>query len=96
MSSSGAQSLVAHDNRGGETQSWSTEPGRSLSEAIFVPESADASENEGWLLAIDSDTRDSDLVVFDATAVAAGPAGRVRLPQRIPDGFHGDWIPAAS
>ncbi len=37
-----------------------------------------------------------EVAVFNATAVAAGPVGRVRLPQRIPDGFHGDWIPAAS
>ncbi|MEO1065102.1 MAG: carotenoid oxygenase family protein, partial [Actinomycetota bacterium] len=96
MSVTGAASIVAHDTIGGETQSWSTAPKRSLSEAIFVPESATAGENEGWLLAIDSDTEHSDLVVLDATEVAAGPVGRVRLPQRIPDGFHGDWIPAAS
>ena len=95
MSATGAQSLVAHDTVGGETQAWSTEPKRSLSEAIFVPESATAGENEGWLLAIDSDRDHSDLVVFDATEVAAGPVGRVRLPQRIPDGFHGDWIPSS-
>ncbi len=96
MSSTGGHSLIAHDTSGGETQSWTTAPKRSLSEAIFVPESATAGENEGWLLAIDSDREHSDLVVFDATAVAAGPVGRVRLPQRIPDGFHGDWIAAAS
>ncbi len=96
MSASGGHSLIAHDLTGGDTQSWSAAPKRSLSEAIFVPESATAGENEGWLLAIDSDREESDLVVFDATAVAEGPVGRVRLPQRIPDGFHGDWIPAAS
>lgn len=96
MSATGAASLIAHDTIGGETQSWTTAPKRSLSEAIFVPESETAGENEGWLLAVDSDRDHSDLVVFDATAVAAGPVGRVRLPQRIPDGFHGDWIPAAS
>ena len=96
MSAIGGHSLVAHDTCGGETQSWSTAPKRSLSEAIFVPDTEAAGENEGWLLAIDSDRNNSDLVVFDATAVAAGPVGRVRLPQRIPDGFHGDWIPAAS
>jgi carotenoid cleavage dioxygenase len=96
MSAAGGHSLIVHDTCGGETQSWSTEPKKSLSEAIFVPESATAGENEGWLLAIDSDREHSDLVVFDATAVAAGPVGRVRLPQRIPDGFHGDWIASAS
>ena len=95
MSATGGHSLIAHDTVGGETQAWSTEPKHSLSEAIFVPESATSGENEGWLVAVDSDREHSDLVVFDATEVAAGPVGRVRLPQRIPDGFHGDWIPAA-
>ncbi|MEM8618210.1 MAG: carotenoid oxygenase family protein [Actinomycetota bacterium] len=96
MSRSGAQSIVAHDVQTGESQSWSTDVGRSLSEAVFVPDATDeiGGENAGWLLAVDSTVGHSDLVVLAADDVSSGPVGRVRLPQRIPDGFHGDWIPA--
>ena len=96
FSSTGGASVLAHDLDDGTTSSWSTEPGHSLSEAIFAADSDSAAENEGWLLAIDSTPEWSDLIVLDATDVATGPVGRVRLPQRIPDGFHGDWIPSAA
>ena len=30
---------------------------------------------------------------FDARDLAAGPVARVHLPQRVPAGFHGNWMP---
>jgi carotenoid cleavage dioxygenase len=36
----------------------------------------------------------TDLVVLDATEVDAGPVARVRMPERVPYGFHGTWVPA--
>ena len=35
----------------------------------------------------------SSLVVLDARDVAAGPMARIALPQRVPYGFHGTWVP---
>jgi carotenoid cleavage dioxygenase-like enzyme len=37
----------------------------------------------------------SDLVVLDAVRLEAGPVAEVRLPQRVPFGFHGTWVPAS-
>ena len=37
----------------------------------------------------------SDLVVLEARDVARGPVCSVRLPQRVPFGFHGTWLAAA-
>jgi len=38
-------------------------------------------------------TRDSsDLVVLNAAEIASEPVATVRLPQRVPFGFHGNWI----
>lgn len=94
FSTDGAPSIITYDAVAGASASWRSEPGHSLSEAIFVPDSPSAAEGEGWLLAIESNTKASDLVVLDATDVGAGPVARIRLPQRIPDGFHGDWLAA--
>jgi carotenoid cleavage dioxygenase len=36
----------------------------------------------------------SDLAVFNATDVEAGPVALVHLAHRVPDGFHGNWVGA--
>jgi len=65
-----------------------------VSEGVFVPRSADAEEGDGWLLATvwRGATDTSDLVVFDARALAAGPVCTASLPHRVPVGFHGNWF----
>lgn len=67
-----------------------------VSEGVFVPRSPDAAEGDGWLLATvwRGATDTSDLVVFDARALAAGPVCVASLPHRVPVGFHGNWFPA--
>jgi carotenoid cleavage dioxygenase-like enzyme len=38
-------------------------------------------------------TRDSsDFVVLNAHDIAAEPIATVALPQRVPFGFHGNWL----
>lgn len=64
-------------------------------EAVFVPAtSGPADERNGWYLAYVYDPgRDgSDLVFLDAADIGAAPVARVQLPQRVPYGFHGNWI----
>jgi carotenoid cleavage dioxygenase-like enzyme len=36
----------------------------------------------------------SDLLVFDARHVSAGPLATVEIPHRAPNGFHGNCIAA--
>lgn len=66
-------------------------------EAVFVPSpSGPADEANGWYLAFVYDAaRDgSDLVILDAADFAGEPVARIRLPRRVPYGFHGNWISA--
>lgn len=87
--------LVKYDRRDGSATSHDFGPDRVPGEAVFVPARDDSAEDEGWLLAFVYDRSDdtSDFVILDARDVAAPPVATVALPQRVPFGFHGSWMP---
>jgi carotenoid cleavage dioxygenase-like enzyme len=64
-------------------------------EHVFVPDPDGTAEDDGWLLSMVTDRASdtSDLAVLDARDVAAGPVARVRMPRRVPLGFHANWFP---
>ncbi len=63
-------------------------------EHVFAPDPDGTDEDDGWLLSMvtDRSTETSDLTVIDARDVAAGPIARVRMPRRVPIGFHANWF----
>ena len=63
------------------------------SEPVFVPRTPDASEGEGFLLSVvyRQEEQRSDLVILDAENVKGKPLATVKLPHRVPYGFHGNW-----
>ena len=63
-------------------------------EAVFVPAGLGADELAGWYLSYvyDPVRNGSDLVIIDASNFTGKPVARVHLPQRVPHGFHGNWI----
>jgi carotenoid cleavage dioxygenase len=63
------------------------------SEFSVVPVSEDAGADcvvMGFVF--DPDRGASDLVILDAMNIAERPLARVKLPRRVPQGFHGNWI----
>ncbi len=78
----------------GAADMWDPKGRERAGEAVFVP--GGDGEGEGWVMTYSYDrARDkSDLVIFDALAMAKGPIARVHLPVRVPFGFHGTWVPA--
>jgi len=36
----------------------------------------------------------TDLVILDARDFEGAPVASIRLPHRVPPGFHGNWIAA--
>lgn len=64
-------------------------------EHVFAPDPDGTAEDDGWLLSFVTDraTDTTDLVVLDARDLAAGPVARVRVPRRVPIGFHANWFP---
>jgi carotenoid cleavage dioxygenase len=85
---------IAHlDLKSGKRTLYELPAGDAVGEPIFVPASPTAAEGEGWLLAVAYRGSEdlSDLLVFDALDIAAGPLASARAPQRVPFGFHGNW-----
>ena len=65
-------------------------------EPVFIPAENQRSEDEGYLVlyVYNKESNKSDLVIFDAQSIQSGPRSTVKLPQRVPFGFHGSWVPA--
>lgn len=89
-------SLLHMDFERGTVTRRTTEPGDYVSEPAFVPLSEDAPLNEGFVLSIvhRAATGRSELLILDAQAIDKEPLATVKLPHRIPFGFHGNWRPA--
>lgn len=89
-------SLAHIDLATGKRTTWIAPNGDSPTEPIFVPRSADAAEGDGWVLSVTyrGETDTSDLLVFEAQDIAAGPIATAKMPRRVPFGFHGNWVSA--
>ncbi len=90
--------LLRHDFERGTSQARSFGSGASLGEAVFVPRTGDAGEGDGWLLLLvySADTDSSALHVLNADDVEGEAQAVIDLPQRVPAGFHGNWVPDPS
>jgi carotenoid cleavage dioxygenase-like enzyme len=95
----GGLSGIAHvDGRTGQWRGkYHLPAGDTISEPVLVERTKDAAEGDGWLLAVVWRAREnvSDLAVFNAGDIEAGPAALVHLGHRVPDGFHGNWVGAS-
>ena len=92
----GAESiLVCHDFERGTSVERSFGRGALVGEAVFVPRAHDAGEADGWLLTLayapERDT--SALHIINAADPTGDAQAVVELPQRVPAGFHGNWVP---
>jgi carotenoid cleavage dioxygenase len=65
------------------------------SEASFAPRPGGTAEDDGYLVSYVYDERagHSEVLVLDAADVLGDPVCRVKIPARIPLGFHATWVP---
>jgi carotenoid cleavage dioxygenase len=87
--------LIRHDHLANTTEVRNFRSGATIGEGVFVPRSETSQEGDGWVLTLvhQAGTDDSDLYVLNAQDICGEPQAIVHLPQRVPAGFHGNWIP---
>ncbi len=86
--------IKKYDLQSGTSEVHSEGEDRIFLEPVFVPRSADAGEDDGWVMAYVYDRREdrSDVVIIEAQDFSSGPVATVHLPRRVPYGFHGNWV----
>ena len=67
-------------------------------EPVVVPKADGTAEDDAWILTVvyDVATDASELHILDAGDITGDPVACISLPQRVPFGFHGNWVPDAS
>lgn len=96
--SDGSPSFAGHlkfDFQSGKAESHNYGAQCVAGEPVFAAApGADSDSDEGFVLSYlhDEKSGKSELVVLDASRFESAPVARVKLPQRVPYGFHGSWI----
>ncbi|MCG5432845.1 carotenoid oxygenase family protein [Mycobacterium sp. MYCO198283] len=88
--------LLRYDLTSGSSVAHDFGPAGTPDEAVFVPGAGAADETNGYYLGYvyDAGRDTSELVILAADDLGAEPVASIALPQRVPHGFHGNWIPA--
>lgn len=82
--------LLRYDLSSGRHQRHEFGPGVFGSEPAFAP--SGGGEDDGWVVTITSDNAGaSEARIIDPANFSGPPVARVKLPQRVPAGFHGTW-----
>jgi 8'-apo-carotenoid 13,14-cleaving dioxygenase len=78
----------------GSTEAHEYGVGRGGAEPVFVPKADGVAEDAGWILSVvyDATTDQSELCILDAEDITGPEVARIQLPQRVPFGFHGNWV----
>jgi carotenoid cleavage dioxygenase len=68
-----------------------------VGEVVFAPRQGGADELDGYYLAFVTSLgtdRAARFVIWDAAEFPLAPRAEVVLPQRVPNGLHGNWFSA--
>ncbi len=93
-SQSGA--ILKYDRETGSRSEIELGRGHTCGEPVFAPAADAKAEDDGYLMTYvyDAETDASRFVIMDAATMDDTPVASIELP-RIPNGFHGSWIPSS-
>jgi carotenoid cleavage dioxygenase-like enzyme len=90
--------IIKIDVDRGTTEAHEFGPGRGGAEPVVVPKADGVAEDDAWILTVvyDAGTDSSELCILDAADITGSEVARIALPQRVPFGFHGNWVSDSS
>ena len=87
--------LVKYDLSTGNGEAHPFGPGRYGSEPAYAPRVGAKDEDDGYVISFvfDAQSGASEALILNAKDFSQPPLARVKLPQRVPAGFHAAWAP---
>ena len=87
---------LKYDNETGEIQVHHFGEGCESGEAVFAPCIGGSEEDDGYVICFvyDPVSETSECQIIDARNFEAQPVARIKIPQRVPHGFHASWVNA--
>jgi len=90
------QDAIAHiDLKTGKRAVRMLDLGDAAGEPVFVPSSVSAPEGDGYIITLvyRAATNTSELLILNAQDIPGEPVAVLKLPRRVPAGFHGSFVP---
>ncbi|MEZ5503711.1 MAG: carotenoid oxygenase family protein [Halioglobus sp.] len=82
-----------YDFQTGETKLWEFGPEANAGEPVYVPNPDSDREEEGWVMCfVHNPGEGAFLSILSAGDFDNGPVAKVRIPARVPNGFHANWM----
>ncbi len=94
----GMDSVIRYDTARGTEDIHHFGNGSAAGELIFAPRIGAKGEGDGYAMTLvhRANAATSELAIFDASNISAGPVARVHIPFRVPSGFHCNYYSADS
>ncbi len=86
----GMDAVLWYDSQIGEEGIWHFGAGAAAGELVFAPRLGSTDEADGYAMSLvpPANSGTSELAIFAAKDIAAGPIARVLIPFRVPSGIH--------
>ena len=87
--------IYKQDLKSGTSTEFNFGAGRHGAEPNFIPKQSAQSEDDGYLMTFvyDEQRKASELIILDALDLSRPALAQIKLPVRVPYGFHGNWVP---
>jgi carotenoid cleavage dioxygenase len=92
----GMDSVIHFNTESGAEDIYHYGDGAACGEFVFAPKIGSEDEADGYAMSLvhPANSTHTELAIFQAKDVAAGPIARVMIPYRIPSGFHCNYYSA--